>query len=206
MGKLIAVVGNVGVGKTTFARQLSQVTGFQLALENHHDRAFHAEFATSRATSAIGNQIDYLLFRAEQEEIIRSDPAIAITDGGLEQDFFVFTRYFAHIGALSPQEYALCERLYHFIRRTLPPPDLLVHLSAPTAILMERYARRNRALEVIKPADIPIVEKFVQDWLHQSAARRVIHVDVSADDPECARSTDAMLASIRARLGLAETD
>ena len=110
MGKLIVVVGNSGVGKTTLTRALCAAGDFATGLEEHIARPFQALFKND-AGFALANQIDYLLLRAEQERLIRADARTGIQDGGLEMDFFVFTRLFQRKGLLSTQEYRLCERL-----------------------------------------------------------------------------------------------
>ena len=183
MAKLIAVIGNVGVGKTTFAQRLCEATGYTFAREDHANRVFHDDFALGNHTLALANQIDYLLIRAEQEATIRSEGSVGVLDGGLEQDLYVFTRYFTHVGLLTPQEYNLCRRLYNFVRRTLPAPDLFMYLHAPVDILMQRYTRRRRSVEVIKASDIPLLESFVHDWLADFKDIPTLTVDVSADDP-----------------------
>ena len=44
MGKLIAVIGPSGVGKTTLVRSLAQKGNFLTALEGHDERPFQALF------------------------------------------------------------------------------------------------------------------------------------------------------------------
>lgn len=201
MGKLITVIGNVGVGKTTFARQLCTQLSYSLQLEDHSDRPFHTAFAANRATSALQNQLDFLLLRAEQEHAIRAGAEVGVVDGGLEQDFFVFTRYFAHIQALSPSEYQLCERLYHLVRRALPTPDLVIYLSAPLDVLVARHAARRRAVEVIGPEDIPLVDRFVRDWVQHLSTSPCITVDAAEDDPSFSSTITELRTPIEKLIG-----
>ncbi len=201
MAKLIAVLGNVGVGKTTFAQRLCAATSYSLAREDHADRAFHHALALGDHTAALANQIDYLLVRAEQEATIRNGDTAGVLDGGLEQDMFVFTRYFAHKNLLTPPEYALCQRLYQFTRRALPQPDLLIFLHAPVEVLMERYTRRQRTVEVIQRADIALLERFVQDGLNALATVPTLRVDASADDPTFATTLVALREPLQRIIG-----
>jgi deoxyadenosine/deoxycytidine kinase len=200
MSTLIAVVGNVGVGKTTFTQRLCAATGFVAALEDHAARVFHGDVARGEQHATLANQIDFLLMRAEQEQTIRGGPAVGVQDGGLDQDFWGFTQLFARTGALGPFEFALCQRLYTMLRHALPPPDLFVHLVAPLPVLHARYTRRNRDTELTTADDIATLEQLIQAWLAQITHAPVITIDVTADDPSCAGPLAVLLPQIERAL------
>ena len=145
MGKLISIIGNTGAGKTTLARALCETGRFIPALEQHAERPFQALFAGDLRRYALPNQVDYMLLRAEQEAAIRGARNMGIVDGGLEQDFFIYTRLFSRRGYLDGEEYKLCERLYRRLRCLLPAPDLFIYLTAPQAVLSQRVAIRDEA-------------------------------------------------------------
>jgi deoxyadenosine/deoxycytidine kinase len=87
MNKLIVVVGNSGVGKTTLFLQLCRTAKFVTGFEQHIERPYQALFKRD-PRYALANQIDYLLLRAEQEGDIRQSSHIGLQDGGLDMDFF----------------------------------------------------------------------------------------------------------------------
>jgi deoxyadenosine/deoxycytidine kinase len=182
MGKLIVVVGNSGVGKTTLTEALCAAGHFATGLEEHTARPFQALFKND-AAFALANQIDYLLLRAEQERLIRADAKTGIQDGGLEMDFFVFTRLFHRKGLLSAQAYHLCERLYAQIRSSQPPPEGILWLSAPLEVVMERFTRRKRSLEIATRDDLKTTEALLKDWLERLDPGRIFRIDAAKDDP-----------------------
>jgi deoxyadenosine/deoxycytidine kinase len=200
MGKLITVVGNSGVGKTSFTRQLSRHLPLVHALEQHAERPFQAGFARDLGRLALPNQVDYLLFRAEQELKIRRQAADGIQDGGLDEDFWVFTRLFFRKGYLSEPEFRLCERLYTLVRELLPPPDLVIYLTAPLDIIRGRFAQRNRSLEIAQLPDLPEMEALLQSWLSRIDPDSLITVDASADDPQYQGIIPPLLSRIEAIL------
>jgi deoxyadenosine/deoxycytidine kinase len=197
VGKLITVVGNAGSGKTTLTRRLCQALALTQCLEQHAERPFQALFAANLQGYALPNQIDYLLLRAEQEAEIRRGQSIAIQDGGLDQDLFVFTRFFFHQGYLTADEYDLCRRLHRLIRSTLPPADLIIRLSAPLEVLAQRHRRRNRTLEIATVRDLPTLEALFEDWMRQTTDIPLLTVDAGADDPTFADALPALVAAIQ---------
>ena len=198
MGRLIAVVGNAGVGKTTLTHLLCQHSGLHDGLEQHA-RPFQALFAADHERYALANQLDYLLLRAEQERAIRQHDAGGIVDGGLDVDFWVFSRYFAAKNYLSAAEWALCERLYRTLRHALPPPDLVIHLVASLDVVAKRHRRRNRALEIAQTADLAALDALLHAWLVTLDPQRILTVDASADDPTWATALPTILARIADR-------
>lgn len=183
MGALVAVIGNSGVGKTTLARRLSEAGGYHAYLETHVERPFQALCQQDLARYALPNQLDYLLYRAEQESEIRQAVGVGVVDGGLELDFHLFTKLFHQGGMLDAAGYALCERFYTFIRQQLPPPDLLVALQAPLDELLRRKQVRARELDIVTAADdLAQVENLLAAYLATLPAERLITVDAGQVD------------------------
>lgn len=186
LGKLIAVIGNTAVGKTTLVSQLTIAAPFVTGLEQHIERPFQQLLADDLKAGrgrryALANQLDYLLLRAEQEREIRSQAGIGVVDGGLDEDFFVFTRGFHANGILDDAEYALCERFYRFVRAVQPGPDLFILLDAPLQVLADRLARRNRPVEIATAADLELLQQQVNEWRRQIPAERLLVIDASTD-------------------------
>lgn len=200
MANLIVVVGNSGVGKTTLTRALCDGGGYNPGLEQHIERPFQASFKNEHRTYAFANQIDYLLLRAEQEQLLRSGDRPGIQDGGLDMDLYVFTRLFLQKGYLNEQEFGLCERLYAQVRRALPSPEVIIYLSAPLDIVTERFARRSRSLEITERKDLPAIQVLLDGWLAGLPSQRLLRLDASQPDPGYRNLLPALLDEIASRL------
>ncbi len=181
MAMVIAIIGNIGTGKTTLAAALQREGGFRLGSEEHETRPFQRRFMHDLQGYAFSNQVDYLVFRAEQELMLRRGEKIGLLDGGLDMDFEVFTRLFHRNGYLSDLEFELCERLYSLIRQLLPPPELYLYLQAPRRTLTARLAQRRRPLGIAGAVDIPALEALLADWVGRLADVPVLMLDAGAE-------------------------
>ena len=193
MGKLITVVGNSGVGKTTFVQQLCLKTGFVQAMEQHYERPFQKLFSLDHESYAFANQIDFLLFRAEQELEIRNCEKTGVQDGGLDEDFFLFTRLFFQKGFLTDPEFGICERTYKILRELLQPPDLVVWLEAPLSVLAERIKIRDRELGIVEIEDLIAMEVLLEDWLGEIDSAPVISIDTVKEGREYSKGIQLVL-------------
>ncbi len=194
MNKLIVIVGASGVGKTTLAHALSRKQNFVMALEQHSERPFQALFKQD-AKYALANQMDYLLYRAEQERELRKSDTPALMDGGLDLDFYGFTRLFHTRGFLNDAEFDLCYRFYSFTRSLLPPPDLVIALYADAHIISQRLAARNR-INIASNEDAELLEGYVSKWLESIPESKILKLNVSQENSEYSHSVPLILDKI----------
>lgn len=195
MQKLISVVGASGVGKTTFVNALAKTGNFATAFEQHDERPFQSLFKQDKKY-ALANQLDYLLLRAEQEKQLRAGDKTGLMDGGLDLDFHGFTRLFRQRGLLTNPEFDLCLRLYSLCRELLPPPDLIVVLSAPQKTIEGRLASRRR-INIASAKDAELMDGFIREWLESVSEKKILRIDASSEEENYPRATRQLPEWIR---------
>lgn len=194
MNKLITIVGASGVGKTTLARALCEKHDFAIAYEQHSERPFQTLFKQD-PKYALANQLDYLLYRAEQEHELRQSAKPALMDGGLDLDFHGFTRLFHARGWLTDEEFNLCRRFYDHTRALLAPPDLIIALSASAQSISERLASRNR-INIASGEDAPDLHQFIKNWLASIPKDKILKLDVSNEKTDYKKSVALILERV----------
>ena len=130
-----AIEGVIGVGKTTLARLLQESFGASLVLEVFEENPFLSDFYADRQRYAFQTQIFFLLSRYHQQR--RSVPDILVSGGALIADYtFAKDALFAGIN-LSGDELDMYYRVHDALAEKIPPPDLILYLSADTEVLMQ---------------------------------------------------------------------
>lgn len=195
MNPVITIVGASGVGKTTLVQALASTGKFTIAFEQHIERPFQALFQAD-SKYALANQLDYLLFRAEQERDLRSASQIGLTDGGLDLDFHGFTRLFHTRGLLSNPEFDLCRRLYNLIRATLPRPELIVRLVVDSETIASRLSTRDR-INIARAEDTAMFNALVDEWLDSIPTSQIFTLDVTHESSDYWFSTELIVKRIQ---------
>ena len=140
----IVVEGVIGVGKTSFAKMLSERLQADLIAEEVFENPFLADFYKNRKRYAFQCQLNFLISRYQQQQqlIIRDLFSQKIVADYL----FAKDSIFASV-TLSERELILYNRLSDVLSQDIPKPDLVIYLQGNTQTLLDRVRKRNISFE-----------------------------------------------------------
>lgn len=141
----LVIEGNIGAGKTTFARMLAAGSDSRLILEEFSDNPFLPLFYEDPKRYAFPVE---LFFMAERHQQMQSELGrTELFRSSVVSDYvFVKTLLFAR-NSLNAQEFRLFRRLFTALDTNFPAPDLIVYLHRPIASLQANIAKRGRSYE-----------------------------------------------------------
>ena len=140
----IAVEGPIGVGKTTVVEKLAERLDATTVLEDWACNPFLRPFYDGGAGAAFQVELFFLLSRyRQQQELVQRNLFSQVT---LSDYVFEKSKLFAYLN-LEDSELLIHERLYGLLAESVPRPDLVVYLQAPTDVLMKRIRARGRLEE-----------------------------------------------------------
>jgi deoxyadenosine/deoxycytidine kinase len=142
--------GVIGVGKTTLIEALASRLGARTVFEVFEENPFLRDFYQDQARYALSTEMFFLLSRFNQQELFAQEDLLQ--RHSVSDYLFEKCRLFAGL-TLSSDEFALFSRVYEILARQVPKPDLVLYLTAPVEVLMERIAARGRDYERSITAD-----------------------------------------------------
>jgi len=171
--RYIAVEGPIGVGKTALAERLAQRLDAELVCEVVEENPFLDRFYSNMRDYAFQTQVFFLLARHKQQ-LALSQPGLfrqtVVSDYLFDKD-----RIFAYLN-LTEHELALYERIYKYLVKEVPKPDVVVYLQARSDVLMARIKQRGRQFEAaMDPAYVEsLANAYNHFFLHYDAAPLLI--------------------------------
>lgn len=144
----IAMAGNIGVGKTTAAKLISQHFGLELFDEPVIDNRFLRDYYGDMRRWSFTLQLEFLIRRVEHHELIQTVPKSCIQDRTLYEDPEIFAKYLHGLGFMDNRELDLYFEYFRRFERDLLRPDLILMLQVDhIQTLLQRIRVRGRKEE-----------------------------------------------------------
>ncbi len=193
----VAVEGPIGVGKTTVVERLAERLEADTVLEDWSSNPFLGGFYDGKAGAAFQAELFFLLSRHRQLQELQQRQLFA--QATLTDYMFEKSRLFAYLN-LDDSELLIFDKLYALLAESLPHPDLVVYLQAPSEVLLARLALRGR------PEERTLSEEYVAEvnraynhyFFHYSATPLLVVNTSDVDFVKNPEDLDDLLKQIHA--------
>ncbi|MBK7860611.1 MAG: deoxynucleoside kinase [Archangiaceae bacterium] len=139
------MAGNIGAGKTTAAKMISQKFGFELFDEPVIDNRFLKHYYTDMRRWSFTLQLEFLIKRVEHHELIRSVSKSCIQDRTLHEDPEIFAKYLHGLGNMTDAELDLYFDYFKRLSKEIAHPDKVICFDVPKVdVLLKRIRSRGR--------------------------------------------------------------
>ena len=155
--KFISVVGNIGVGKTTFAEFLAQQFHWPVYYESVIDNPYLPKYYEDMTRWSFHLQIYFFVKRFKDQLQIKNSSNSGVTDRSIFEDPKVFARMLNKLGHLSDLDFKTYLDLFEHFEPFIISPDLYIYLKASTWTLKSRIDNRGREFE----------KSITPEFLHQ---------------------------------------
>jgi deoxyadenosine/deoxycytidine kinase len=181
MKNFIAIAGNIGVGKSTLTKKLSQTCGWKAYMEPVTENPYLEDFYKDMKKWAFHSQMFFLGKRLQDHYLLATDKHSVVQDRSLYENAEVFARNLFNRGFINKRDWKVYQQIYKTSVKLLPSPDLVIYLKASTEKIMDRIKARGREFEKnIKPEYIADLNDLYDDWIGNFKGTQV--VTLSYDD------------------------
>lgn len=144
-GNYIVIEGNIGAGKTSLSKLLSNDLNARLILEEFSDNPFLPLFYKNPDRYAFPVELFFMTERHKQLQDL-------LLKGNLFQEYvvsdYIFSKTLLFAGQnLADEELRLFQRLFHTLNASFPKPHLLVYLHRSVDDLLTNISKRGRDYE-----------------------------------------------------------
>ena len=143
----ICIEGNIGTGKTSFARKMEKEYACRLILEEFSENPFLPYFYEDPQRFAFTVELFFMTERYKQMERNLISQQDLFSPFTLADYTFVKTLIFARKN-LKSEEYRLFQQLFQTLQKNFPNPDLLVYLHRGVDVLLHQIKKRGREYEM----------------------------------------------------------
>jgi len=178
-GKYIAIEGNIGSGKTTLAKLLSEKLNARLVLEEFEENPFLGRFYEDKERFAFSVEMSFLADRYHQLSNLPTTQDLFLPN--LVADYAPFKSLIFAQNNLPEAEFQLYRKFWHMAFSKVRQPDLLIFLHRPLKSLLTNIDKRGRSYEENMSHDYLLsLNKSYASFIKQNWSSKII--DLNADD------------------------
>lgn len=194
----IAIAGNIGSGKTTLTRILTEHYRAKAYLEECNN-PYIGDFYDDMNRWSFNLQIYFLGSRIQQTMDMLSDreQGVIFQDRTIYEDAHIFASNLHEMGLMASRDIETYMKIFHLVTSLIPKPDLLIYLKAGVPTLTAQIRKRGREYEMnIDELYLQRLNDKYNYWIEHLYEGDVLVIDKDRED----FSDPAVLERIYSRL------
>ena len=176
----IAVVGNIGVGKTTFTKLLAEKMDLIPYYESVDNNPYLSDFYNDMDRWGFNLQVYFLQHRFSHHMEINNLNKGVIQDRTIYEDAYIFAYNLHEMKIMSKRDWNTYINLFNNMTQFLQKPDLVIYLKASTDTLIDRIKNRNRDYEKdIDKVYLHTLNVYYNKWLSRTDEFNILKIDTN---------------------------
>ena len=179
--QLIAIEGNIGAGKTTLSKMISNDFNAKLVLERFADNPFLPKFYEDQARYAFPLEMSFLADRYQQ--FMDDTSQFDLFKNFMVSDYDIFKSLIFAKVTLQKEEYNLYRKVFNFMYNEVRKPEIYLYLYQNTERLLANIKKRGRDYEQnIDPEYLEKINRGYLDFIKSHPNQNSIILDMGELD------------------------
>lgn len=180
----IAIAGNIGSGKTTLTRILTERYDAKAYLEECNN-PYIGDFYEDMNRWSFNLQIYFLGSRIQQTMDMLRDggKGVIFQDRTIFEDAHIFADNLHEMGLMATRDIETYMKIFRLVTTLIPRPDLLIYLKASVPTLISQIRKRGREYEMnIDELYLKRLNDKYDNWIENLYDGDVLVVDKDHED------------------------
>ena len=178
-----AIAGNIGAGKTSLAKLLSEHYGWEAHFEDVIDNPYLNDFYNHMERWSFNLQVYFLNSRFRQLETFKSSDNSFIQDRTIYEDANIFAPNLHAMGLMNQRDFNNYQSLFSLMESMVKGPDMLIYLRSSIPNLVSKIHKRGREYEnSISIEYLSRLNERYEAWISSYDKGKVLIVDVDEID------------------------
>ena len=143
----IGIAGNIGCGKTTLTRKLSEHYGWTPRYESVTYNPYLEDYYSDIPRWSFNLEVYFLAQRFKDVLEIRRSDEVIIQDRTILEGVHIFVENNYRMGNLSDRDYRTYMDLFELMMSLVKEPDLLIYIKSSVPHLVSQIQKRGREYE-----------------------------------------------------------
>jgi deoxyadenosine/deoxycytidine kinase len=179
----IAVSGNIGSGKTTLTRLLSDHYKWEPHFEDVDENPYLNDFYNDMQRWSFNLQVYFLTSRFSQILKVRESGRDFIQDRTIYEDAYIFAPNLHSMGLMTTRDFENFFSMFNLINSFVQPPDLMIYLRASVPTLVRQIQSRGRDYEESIRIDyLKSLNERYEAWITSYTRGKLLIIDVDENN------------------------